>query len=107
MSVWSEVSAQMDEIVDEILGDDVLYSRGGGPFRLLGAFILFVEDSGGDIDELVERPQLKIAKTLVDRPMRADRLRCTAKLGIATYQPAGNTPRDQGRYWLVDLQKVS
>ena len=108
MSVWTEVAGEMDEIVDEVLGDDVLYAKAGGPFRKIGAFVLWVNDTGdGDFDELLERPRLKVAKALVDRPARADRIRCGAKLGTTTYQPAGTAPQDQGRYWLVDLQKVS
>lgn len=50
--------------------------------------------------------RLRVSKSVVPNPSMQDRLQCPAILGDDTYRPVGPKPIGDGRYWLVDIQKV-
>lgn len=109
LSIWQGLSDEMDAVVDANLADQIRYSIRGAPFRTLAGYVEFDNPSLSidEIDELATRPRLKIAKALIDKPVQMDRIQCTARLGSATYRPVGKAPREQGRYWIIDIQKVT
>lgn len=105
---WDQASAAMDEAIDARLGDTISYAANGVSFVDLNGYVLFEEVPLGleAIDEIMgSRPRIKIAKSVVPYPEPAHRLR-HAKLGPATYRPAGSNPENQGRYWLFDVERV-
>jgi hypothetical protein len=58
------------------------------------------------MDEAQSGWRLRIAAALVPHPKISDRIKCAAILGDAVYRPVAADPVRDGRYWLVDLQKV-
>lgn len=56
-------------------------------------------------DEMLGGWRLRIAKDLVTKPAMTDRIECAAILD-GVYRPMAADPVSDGRYWLVDLQKV-
>jgi hypothetical protein len=108
VSEWSAAAAEMDVLVDSTLADPVLYSIGGAPFRAIDAFIKFEETATGfgEIDELMDRVRLKVARNIIERPRMGDRVRCHERLGSGTWRPVNENHSEQGRYWLVDLQRA-
>jgi hypothetical protein len=108
MSIWTDAFDEMNQIVDADLSDDVLYKMAGGGFLPVTAFVLTTGDSfGGDgIDALLPEHRLKVHKSIVVRPQRADRVRCAELLGSDTWQPAEGSLTTEGQYWIFKLQKV-
>lgn len=104
-------AARMDDVADEALGDVVLYAvdgANGAPYVEMKARILQADPAAGweSQDEAKGIRRLRIARSKVENPSRDDRVQCTAKLGPDTYRPANKSPVIDGRYWLVDLQRV-
>lgn len=105
-------AAKLSAEADNRLGDSILYGIGaavGGDLVPMKGRIFASESASGfgSIDEPAGGWRLRIAKDKVARPSLSDRLQCDAILGEGTtWRPAGKDPIDDGRYWLVDLQKV-
>jgi hypothetical protein len=60
------------------------------------------------MDEAQGGFRLRVAKDKVPQPSKDDRVKCAAVLGAgAIYRPMAKEPMHDGRYWLVDLQKVA
>lgn len=106
---WADHSALMDEVVDDEVGDDVLYQIPPAAAVSLKAFILFEEPILGHdaIDDILSRKRLKIRRSLVGKPISSHRIQCVAKLGAGTFRPVGKGADEQGRYWICDLEKVA
>ena len=105
---WDDAAAAMDAEVDARLGDTIAYAANGVTFVNIKGFVLFTDTPSGldATDEIFDaRPRVKIAKSVVPYPDPQHRLR-SAKLGAATYRPAGSVPEEQGRYWLFDVERV-
>ncbi len=110
-SLWDRASAVLDTSVDAVVGDRLRYRHNGvwlgsGDPAVVEGFVLF-ELAADGMDELdsrfSSRPRVKIAKALVDEPIRTDRIQ-HPKLGTGWFQPGGNAPATDGRYWLFDVQ---
>lgn len=105
-------AAALSDAADEHLGDLIEYAvagESGAPFVPLKGRIFAVEPptNWAATDEMQGGWRLRIAKDKVPNPSKADRLRCSPILGDGTvYRPGPKNPIDDGRYWLVDLQKV-
>lgn len=105
---WDEFSLTMDQEVDDRLGDAIDYAANGVTFVAIKGFVQFTPAPDGldATDEIFDvRPRVKIAKAIVPYPDPQHRLRA-ARLGNATYRPAGSVPENQGRYWVFDVERV-
>lgn len=96
------------------LGDLIQYASGvGGAFVAMQARIF---SGTGDVfhqlrglqktDESLDVWRLRVAKELVPQPSRDDRVKCQRILGDVVYRPMAKDSITDGRYWLIDLQKV-
>ncbi len=105
-------AAALSAEADNRLGDSILYgvqaAVGGEMVPMKGRIVSPETLRGfGAIDEAAGGWRLRIAKALVPAPSRDDRLQCDAILGEGTtWRPVSKDPIDDGRYWIVDLQKV-
>ena len=109
MMNWADHEAMMNGKVDDLLGDVIAWSSANGPFVEVKGFVLFeVAPVGiGEIDEMLHRPHIKIAKSRVPSLSSADRIR-NARLGDGTWRPTPNRqPDSTGNYWLIDIQRAS
>jgi len=111
MSDWSTDIASTDDDVDEMLGDTVQFSPGGGaPFTDMQVFVN-PEDPGVDfsaIDPLTDRPRLKVARSKIPTPAHAMRFiapQLDAPAGTK-WRPENWTRSTKGRYWIIELQKA-
>lgn len=96
---------------DNRLGDSILYAPAGatgGDYVAIKGRIEAAEPTEGwsARDEAQGMWRLRVAKDVVPLPSKDDRLQCAAILGDATYRPMAKDPISDGRYWLVDLQRV-
>lgn len=109
MGNWAQHATVLDQIVDAEIGDTISYSINGAAPVPMDGFIIFEDDGFGvaGIDELKQRTRLKISKALVPNPRQTDRFTCVARLGAGTWRPSNNAAATQGRYWLVDIQRVA
>lgn len=101
--------------MDNRLGDLIQYAANGaagGDYVDMRGRILTSEGMpsfrGGlqRIDEVRGGWMLRVAKDLVPAPSKNDRVKCASMLGDDVYRPIGSDPIGDGRYWLVELQKV-
>src|SRR4051812_46268255 len=104
----------MDSQVDVRLGDSILYRAPGEPgFTAHKAFLLFDEAAEGvlTIDSAKVAPRLKIRIGTVPKPSMNARVRTDPEVPgpqlEGEWRPMNGEPKVAGRYWLVDLQKVS
>ena len=103
---WDQLSAAMDQAVDDRLGDTISYAANGVSFEEIKGFVLLSEASLGleSIDEVIStRPRVKIAKALLPYPEPTHRLR-HAKIGQGTFMPASVRSDNDARYWLFDVE---
>lgn len=97
---------------DTRLGDSILYAVNGatgGDFVAMKARLMEAEPPAGwePRDEMQGGWRLKIAKALVAKPSKADRIQCDPILGAGLqYRPTAKDPVDAGRYWFVDIERV-
>lgn len=106
---FADLAARMDALVDDRLGDDILYSQAGAPFVAMKAFVGNAEgdqDLYGvkEIDSLPKRKRLKISRALIGRPSGQDRIKGDM-LGETVYRPSQQRPETAGRYWIIDLER--
>ncbi len=98
--------------VDNRLGDVVSYAVGGangGAYINIKARVFAAEPTRGweKGDEMRGGWRLRVAKVHVPLPSIADRIQCEPILGAGeVYRPVSKDPINDGRYWLVDLQRV-
>jgi hypothetical protein len=87
-----------------------MYSTdGGAAFTVIKGRITAAEANtfaAGRLDEAQGHWQLRVSKDVVPDPNKDHRIQCAPILGADTYRPTGRDPISDGRYWLVDLQKV-
>ena len=105
---WDQLSAAMDQAVDDRLGDTISYAANGVSFEDIKGFVLLSEAALGleSIDEAIStRPRVKIAKALLPYPEPTHRLRHT-KIGQGTFMPASVRSDSDARYWLFDVEPV-
>lgn len=108
---WDDYANQMDDAVDDMLGDVINVSLDGGlNYTARQGFIIFaVESMGiGGLDEPLgstRRVKLRSSYFTNGLPDRQTRL-TSPKLGSAVYMPAGSDPEEQGRYVIFDIQKA-
>lgn len=111
MSPWDQFSAIMDGKIDEVLGDGLMISRGGGAFNPVQGFVITAaEPQNGDADYLDPilgvRKRVKVQRTVFEL-QEGDKVR-HPKLGAGTWKILG--PEDdeatQGRYLIADVQKA-
>ena len=109
MGMWDALSSLMDGKIDEVLGDTLSYSRGGGAFKPVQGFVLTAaepQNSDGEYQDniLGVKKRVKISKEVLIMAT-GDRVR-HAKLGAGTWKILG--PQDdeqtQGRYLIADVQ---
>lgn len=108
-SFWDRAIGTLDVAVDDILGDRILYAIDGLNYEKMAAFIVFIDAGQTGMDELdllQARKRVKIAKHLVPDPGPRDRLQ-HPKLGGGIFQPGTDSPDEDGRYWIFDVQKAS
>jgi hypothetical protein len=96
---------------DNRLGDLIQYAidgEAGANFVPVKGRITAAEPAAGwqAQDEAQGVWRLRIAKDVVPQPSKRDRLTCAPILGADTYRPMSKNPIDDGRYWLVDIQRV-
>lgn len=105
-------AAALSAEADVRLGDLLSYAidgQNGGSYVAMKGRITAAEPASGwqQGDEIRGTWRLRIAKALVPRPTIRDRIQCETILGAGrVYRPVSSNPIDDGRYWLVDLQKV-
>lgn len=103
---WDQLSAAMDQVVDQALGDTISYAANGVDFADIKGFVLLSAEALGmdSIDEVqATRPRVKIAKSLLPYPEMTHRLR-HAKLGQGNFAPASVRSDTDARYWLFDVE---
>jgi hypothetical protein len=101
-------AAVLSTEADARLGDLIQYSVDGAAFIDVKARIYSAEPTNdwAKNDEIRGAWRLRIAKAVVPSPSKNDRLTCIPILGDLLYRPIAKDPIDDGRYWLVDLEKV-
>lgn len=100
---------RLDAEADNRLGDLIQYSISGAAFVDMKARVFPVEppQSWKGADEAQGGWRMRINSSLVPQPSRADRIKCARVFGDLQYRPIDKSPTRDGRYWLVDLQKVT
>lgn len=112
MAEFADHAERLSAEADNRLGDLILYAidgGDGGAYVSMKARVFAAEPSRGwnKADEMQGGWRLRVAKVLVPLPSKDDRLQCEAVLGAGTvWRPIATDPISDGRYWLVDLQKV-
>lgn len=112
MAEFSVHADRLSAEADERLGDLIRYAvdgANGGDFIDMKARIIPIEPVAGfqRMDEAEGLYRLRVAMAKVVQPSRDDRVQCAAILGAGVdYRPMAKNPMRDGRYWLVDLQKV-
>ena len=96
---------------DNRLGDLIqLAVESGGAYGPVRGRIFSSDDSPGGLDRIDESRggwRLRIAKAVLPQPSKENRIKCDAILGAgAVYRPMAKDPINDGRYWLVDIEKV-
>lgn len=109
---FSDLAAQLDAEADARLGDSILYAvdgANGGAYIAIQGRIFATDPPAGfqKMDEARGIWRMRVAKVVVPSPNKEDRLQCVPVLGDGTWRPTNKNPVDDGRYWLVDLQRVS
>lgn len=106
---WDTMIPVVDTTIDDKLGNDVEYAFDGQTFEVIKAYVDHVTPSEnfsfGEVDPLSARPKLKVGKYIVETPSKRHRIKHRL-YGDATYRPENWTQSENGRYWLIDLQKV-
>jgi hypothetical protein len=110
---FSDHADRLSAEADNRLGDLIQYAIGtGGDFVDMRGRIFANEEtitprSFNRMDEVQSGWRLRIAAALVPNPSKDDRLKCARIFGEdVAYRPVPAVPIRDGRYWLVDLQKV-
>lgn len=120
MTTFEELAPEMDDAVDQHLGDTLEYRRdtawvhpdgrniAAGEWATITGFVQS-ENEGTDgytqLDQMTQRLRLKVQLRVVDFPRATDRVR-GARLGLGLFRPASKFDL-AGRYWIADLQKAS
>jgi hypothetical protein len=107
---FTQDAADMDQSVDQLLGDDLLYKAAGMSLYvpLLGFATTPEQALGfGEIDVVSTTRRIKVSKLLVPTPSRADRWKCPEVLGDNVFQMMTEEAQTAGRYWIFDVQRVS
>ena len=106
---YAAFAARMDAEVDTRLGDPISYSIAGGPFVMIQGFVTDADPgedySASSIDPLPRRKRVKIARAVVAKPDKVDRLTADL-LGPGVFRPRNGKPRIDGRYFIFDVERV-
>jgi hypothetical protein len=113
VSVWEDRALAMDQAVDEHLGDTIQASfNAGATFAPTMGFVL-PDVEGGDLrgfdEPLGSRVRVKLARAAFPGgrlPSYDDDRFQHPRLGAGLFRPAGSEPREQGRYYIFDVQKA-
>lgn len=105
---YDDIAQRMDDAVYLHLGNDILYAKSGGAFKLIkGVLILASEAENQDLnylDPLNHIDRVKVSKAIIPVPTSADRIK-HQKLP-AVMRPKNWTSVTDGRDWLIELQKA-
>lgn len=112
---YEEMAGFLDDMVDDTLGDSIEVKLSVGAWTPRTAFI--IEETAGldtqgfqitELDPLRQRQRIKIRKDYVPTVDQSVRFRA-ARLGgsSALWRPSGDMPQQEGRYWLIDIQRAS
>lgn len=108
-SMWDRWSGTLDTAVDGILGDTIAFADDGMTFVDVQGFVITVEGRPGGLDEydsaLGSRNRVKMSRAIIGEPHPRQRL-MHAKLGEGRFQPGGDAPDEDGRYYIFDVQKA-
>lgn len=106
----------MDAQVDEHLGDSITYKIDGVALErtegdpTVPGFLGLFSDDGALIEGITPqqmRWQLKIAVTWLPPTGPSMRHVITAqRLGMVNHRPGPSTKTEDGRYWIIDLQRA-
>jgi hypothetical protein len=113
MKDFAAAVAMLDAKADARLGDSLFYDASGLPAAdPVKGFIfdpaeIALEGLDVAVDQVGIRRRLKISRLIVPQWTRADRIRSDHGLLIGfTWKPTNGRPITNGRYWLLDLEKV-
>jgi hypothetical protein len=110
-SIFEQNEDLLHDTVDEYLGDTIALSTDGGvTFTDILGFILMngqAVTGFSELDAINFRPRFKVRKTNLLDPKVNWRLRCPKLLGAGNWRMSGETIDEQGRYWVLDIQKAS
>jgi hypothetical protein len=113
MVSFAAAVARLDAEADTRLGDFLFYDVGGiqSSEQVAGFFSdpaeLQIEGLDAALDNVGRRRRLKISKKLVPNPSKTDRIRSDHPLvDGATWRPTMWKPITNGRYWIMDLEKL-
>lgn len=106
----------MDAQVDDVLGDSITYEIEGTPLErtdgdpTVPGFLGLFSDDGGLIEGITpqqQRWQLKIAVGWLPTGPSLKHIVKAARLGAGIrYRPGPSVKTEDGRYWIIDLQKA-
>ena len=108
-SLWDGLAARMDAVVDDTVGDRILYAVDGQTFTAVPGFVL--DDVEGEAsydsmdDDFDVRKRVKIRQSLIGEVSLLHRLR-HPRLGPDDFRPTNSVPQSEGRYWLFEVQKA-
>lgn len=114
MRSFAAAVARLDAEVDNHLGDFLFYDVNGilsaapvrGTFSDPGDLQILGLDAA--LDQVGTRRRLEINATIVAQPTNRDRIRSEHPLVAgAVWKPTAYRRTRNGRYWLIDLSKVS
>lgn len=112
MADWSTQMADVDETVDEELGDEFLLAIDGTTFVTVKGFVFppgaEPEISFGALDPMQGKPRLKISKRILAQPNASNRLKVPqlAPVETTSFRPENWDLIDSGRNWIMDLQQA-
>jgi hypothetical protein len=113
MISFAAAVARLDAEADSRLGDFLFYDVGGIiSSEPVNGFItdpaeLQIEGLDASLDNVGKRRRLKISRVLVTTPTKNDRIRGDHPLlDGATWKPSNWRPITNGRYWIMDLEKL-
>ena len=101
----------VDEVADERLGNTVMLSIGGAAAAPVKAFVLGDVETEGQLgyganDPVNSRYRIKIARSKYPVVRQADRFSHPNMHGGVNCRPSQWITVEDGRYWLIDMQKV-
>lgn len=113
MADWSQQMAEVDDDVDEELGDQFQFAPSAGdPFAPINGFVdpedIIVPSSGrGALDPMGTKPRIKVNRRKIAVPSQSHRFIVPQLAqGLQVYKPENWGLSTKGRYWIIELQKV-
>lgn len=108
MTLLRDLTAAMDAVVDNTLGDAITYTPDGGAALSLNAWVRFADlaITGSGSQTTREAVSVEVPMALVASPAKEDVI-AIAVLPGRTYRPKGYAPDETGVRWVIELARIA